>query len=41
MVMYYISGNAGGLINEQITSGLWTEMISEFPEPCRTAAQVR
>ncbi|CAG7835412.1 unnamed protein product [Allacma fusca] len=33
------AGNAGGLINEQITVGLWTEMISGFQEPCRTAAQ--
>ena len=33
-------GNAGGLINEQITIGLWDELIVGLAEPCRSAAEV-
>lgn len=34
-------GNAGGVINEQITAGLWNEIIAGLHEPCRTAAEVK
>lgn len=33
--------NSGGWLNEQITKGLWEEMISGLREPCRSAAEVR
>lgn len=33
-------GNAGGVLNEQITTGLWHEIISGLSEPCRTPAEV-
>jgi hypothetical protein len=33
-------GNAGGVINEQLTAGLWNEIIAGLVEPCRTAAEV-
>lgn len=32
--------NSGGFENEEITSGLWDEMIVTFEEPCRSAAEV-
>ncbi|XP_023341942.1 tyrosine-protein kinase transmembrane receptor Ror2 [Eurytemora carolleeae] len=31
--------NAGGWLNEEITSGLQEELIDKLQEPCRTAAQ--
>lgn len=34
-------GNAGGDLNEQITTGLWNEFISGLEEPCRTPAEVQ
>jgi hypothetical protein len=34
-------GNSGGVINEQITAGLWNEIIFGLHEPCRTAAEVK
>lgn len=33
-------GNAGGLINEQIATMLWDEIILGLEEPCRSAAEV-
>ncbi|CAG2056268.1 unnamed protein product, partial [Timema podura] len=30
---------AGGWLNEQITAGLWDEMITSLKEPCRSAAE--
>lgn len=30
-----------GSVNEEITTGLWKEMISGLKEPCRNAAEVR
>lgn len=35
--VYY--NNSGGIKNEEITTGLWSEMIEKFKEPCRTAAE--
>lgn len=32
--------NAGGWLNEQITTGLWAEMVVGLKEPCRSAAEV-
>lgn len=32
--------STGGLNNEQITIGLWEEMISTLKEPCKSAAKV-
>ncbi|CAL8077742.1 unnamed protein product [Orchesella dallaii] len=32
-------GNAGGDVNEQITKGLWNEIIAGLSEPCRTPAE--
>lgn len=34
-------GDDGGNYNEQITIGLWKELISGLEEPCRTSAEVR
>ncbi|KAK0161569.1 hypothetical protein PV327_010028 [Microctonus hyperodae] len=31
--------NPGGLLNEQITTDLWEELISTLKEPCRSAAE--
>nr|CAD7434437.1 unnamed protein product [Timema monikensis] len=31
---------AGGWLNEQITAGLWDEMITSLKEPCRSAAEL-
>lgn len=36
---YVWYNNSGGYENEQITMGLWDEMISVFNEPCRSAAE--
>lgn len=33
-------GSENGGLNEQITSGLWEEMIKTLKEPCRSAAEV-
>lgn len=33
-------GNDGGDINEQISTGLWKEIIVGLEEPCRSAAEV-
>lgn len=35
----YIVSSDGGVTNEQITAGLWEEMIQGFKEPCRSAAE--
>lgn len=32
--------NPGGLLNEQITTNLWEELIERLVEPCRSAAEV-
>ena len=41
LVWYNISSsNMGGWLNEKITSEIWTEMINNFREPCRTTAEV-
>ncbi|XP_014600328.1 PREDICTED: tyrosine-protein kinase transmembrane receptor Ror2 [Polistes canadensis] len=32
-------GNPGGLLNEQITTNLWEEVIETLVEPCRSAAE--
>lgn len=32
---------SGGLVNENITKGLWEEMISGLKEPCQSAAKVK
>lgn len=32
--------NTGGWENEQITAGLWAEMVVGLKEPCRSAAEV-
>lgn len=32
--------NPGGLLNEQITTDLWDELILRLGEPCRSAAEV-
>lgn len=32
--------NPGGLLNEQITTDLWDELILKLKEPCRSAAEV-
>lgn len=40
-VWYNMSNdNTGGWLNEQITTGLWEEMIIGLKEPCRSAAEV-
>ncbi|KAF4533477.1 hypothetical protein B566_EDAN016565 [Ephemera danica] len=31
--------NTGGWLNEQITTGLWKEMVENLKEPCRSAAE--
>jgi receptor tyrosine kinase len=42
LVWYNISyDNTGGWLNEQITGGLWKELITTLEEPCRSAAEVR
>uniref|UniRef100_A0A6V7MC42 receptor protein-tyrosine kinase n=1 Tax=Bracon brevicornis TaxID=1563983 RepID=A0A6V7MC42_9HYME len=33
------SDNPGGLLNEQITTDLWEELIGTLKEPCRSAAE--
>lgn len=39
-VWYNMSNdNTGGWLNEQITTGLWDEMIATLKEPCRSAAE--
>ena len=41
LVWYNISEtDKGGWANEQITKEIWGEMISNFREPCRDAAEV-
>ncbi|KAK7791522.1 hypothetical protein R5R35_008686 [Gryllus longicercus] len=35
----YIVSRDGGVVNEQITAGLWEEMIHGLKEPCRSAAE--
>lgn len=41
LVWYNITANnQGGWLNEHITKELWAEMIENFREPCRTAAEV-
>ncbi|CAG0914323.1 unnamed protein product [Notodromas monacha] len=41
LVWYNISyDNTGGWLNEQITGGLWKELIMTLEEPCRSAAEV-
>jgi receptor tyrosine kinase len=32
--------NSGGFENEEITKGLWGEVIERLEEPCRRAAEV-
>ncbi|XP_059469753.1 tyrosine-protein kinase transmembrane receptor Ror2-like [Neocloeon triangulifer] len=40
LVWFNIShDNSGGWLNEQITTGLWDEMIDNLKEPCRSAAE--
>lgn len=40
LVWFNISyDNAGGWLNEQITAGLWDEMVLGLKEPCRSAAE--
>ncbi|KAJ9581646.1 hypothetical protein L9F63_023163, partial [Diploptera punctata] len=40
LVWFNIShDNAGGWLNEQITAGLWEEMVLGLKEPCRSAAE--
>ncbi|XP_071452012.1 tyrosine-protein kinase transmembrane receptor Ror2-like isoform X2 [Hetaerina americana] len=40
LVWFNIShDNPGGWLNEQITSGLWEEMVVKLREPCRSAAE--
>ncbi|KAK3871189.1 hypothetical protein Pcinc_023649, partial [Petrolisthes cinctipes] len=40
LVWYNITANnQGGWLNEHITRELWAEMIDNFREPCRTAAE--
>jgi muscle, skeletal, receptor tyrosine kinase len=42
LVWFNIShDNSGGWLNEQITAGLWEEMIENLKEPCRSAAEVK